>query len=178
MQGGPHMQTLQDIWQRRYADALKYYEENKWNGDKPKYGFCIPTVDDVDPHQLYGDNWNDLMIKDFRHILTQLSEGQLSNVLSGFDFKVEVQCTDHISHYILLTKRPVENHICITAHRVEDQSYFIIKTDFGVFSVSWYKHRGRIDSILNLEYGSSITLEELTDILIYLGLEQPYENID
>lgn len=170
------MQTLTDIWTKR----AKWLENKTWQGDDPKSGF-----DYSQPIKSYlpytNDNWNDLSIQDLRRVLTDLTFGDFPEDLSTDHFNIIYENT--VFNSTILTSKVIPNQpygegdpkIKIIASRIEEQPQCTIYTENGVFSVSWYKSRGRIDSFIDTEYGHPATLENITDILVALKLEKPYE---
>lgn len=54
-----------------------------------------------------------------------------------------------------------------------DQHYYFISSDQFAqnYLISHYKQRGKIDSMIGAEYGTLMTLEDITALLITLGLE-------
>lgn len=155
---------LEKIWNKR----IKWLDAKTWNGSDPKCGFDFSNG--IQPHITYEkENWNDLMIKDFRALLRNSTEGIIPK---GFH---AIYTTDGVQ--LTTLKSIQEPAIRIDVTQLEEQTYCILYVaETGVFSVSWYKSRGGIDSIINLEYGSAVTLEELTDILIALRLEEEDNN--
>lgn len=168
------MQTLNDIWTKR-ALLMK---NKTWNGDDPKAGFDF--TDGIKPHlQFNSDNWNDLMITDLRHVLDSLLYGDVSDKLNTAKATVTMLDGPYYLHSLSVTNKDDETDIMIIASRFNDQPQFTIYLpNNGVFSVSWYKNRGRIDSIIDTEYGHPANLEDVTDILVALCLEEPYEDSD
>lgn len=169
------MQTLTDIWTKR----AKWLENKTWRGSDPKSGFDYSQP--INAHLPYtNDNWNDLSIEDLRSVLTDLTFNDFPERLSIDHFDITYE--DTVFKSTILTSKVIPNQpygkddpkIKIIASRIEEQPQCTIYTKNGVFSVSWYKSRGRIDSFINTEYGHPATLENITDILVALKLEKPY----
>ena len=167
------MQTLTDIWTKRMA----LLENKTWNGDDPKSGFDFTLP--IEPHIPYrrSHSFADLSIRDLRSALTDILSGVIPEDLDQDRFQI----TDMGIHqpFVVFETKNVEEEFPITiiAASVNMQPQFTIHLyDYTTLSVSWYKNRGRIDSIINTEYGQEATLEEVTDILVGLGLEEPYEH--
>lgn len=147
------MQNLTDIWTRR----LKRLENKTWNGSEPKTGFDFS--DGIKSDLLYeNDNWNDLAIRDLRELLMDI----------GMD--------NAYLKEIWTKTRDDDRTIEISSRVINNQSYFIIElSDYGMYAVSIYKNRGRINCMIDLEYGLPICLEDLTEILYRCGLEDSFE---
>lgn len=144
------MKTLETIWRNR-SERMK---NKTWNGDDPRAGFDFSKGirEDI---RYSSDNWNDLMISDFRSLLNQ--------ILDGFDY------TDGFWE----SRNDPYNKVYITCDVINEQVYFFIKvSSLGAYSVSWYKRRGKIDSIVDLEYGEPMCLADFTLLLWALGLEE------
>lgn len=177
------MQTLSDIWKKRKNTAIQLRKKaGDSYGSEPYTGFGLESWDgksDINPHTKFEDNWSDLSIMDFRLVLDNLLDGALSDNLDPDKYSVTSVPSRHNYLNILESQRnATDNPISIISYYGDDQPQFTIYHNGDAFSVSWYKSRGRIDSIINLEYGHSITLEEFTDILVSLGLEEPYAKED
>lgn len=159
--------TLEDIWQRR----IRNLQEKTWNGDDPRCGFDFSNG--ILSHLRYDQkNWNDLTIRDFRQLLAGIPD---EITPEGFTFLTNG--TGVQLDTLIRTEGP--NPVRIDVTQIEDQTYCILHAvGIGVYSVSWYKSRGTIDSIVNLEYGAPITLEHLTDLLVAMNLEAPYDKQD
>lgn len=169
-----HMTTLKSIWERR-KNLLKH---KTWDGTDPKSGFDLESWNENSCIAKYKKNFMDLSIRDFRDVLTALQQGEFPETLSTSEFQVQVFTTHPFALFALTPKETSKRNITIIANGYAQQAQFTIYVDEAVYSVSWYKNRGSIDSIINTEYGQPITLEELTDILVELGLESPYNDID
>lgn len=150
------MQTLNDIWLRR----IEKLKDKTWLGSNPKSGFDFSNG--IKPELLYeNENWYDLTIQDFRTFLTDIRDEHMLDNISWNNDNIH--------------GRP---SVSITPKMIRDQSYFIIDMFYyGVFSVSIYKNRGRIDCIIDLEYGTPISLVQLTEILYRCGLEEMFSKI-
>ncbi len=157
--------TLKRIWTKR---GIKHLTQ-KSRGSTPESGFDFTKT--LTPYDEYSnDNYRDGSIQDFRDILSDLLEGHLSEHLDKDLFEVVVRPDSWYNNELIGNIQGDE--IKIIASRIHDQAQFTIYLSFyGVFSVSWYKNRGRIDSIINTEYGQPARLVDLTFILIALGLE-------
>lgn len=150
------MQKLRHIWNKRQD----WMNDKTWVGDDPRAGFVFPEDTQLNQYIKYsGDNWNDLMIHDLREFLNSL--------LDGFEY----------SDKPWINERHLDRgKVSIQADVIAEQTYVTIKmSDYGMYSASWYKRRGKIDSFLNLEYGESIDLQDVTELLYRLGLEDDYE---
>lgn len=148
------MQNLEDIWTRR-SNLIKTTDTT---ASTPEMGFDFS--EGIYEHLRYSnDNHNDPMLQDFREFLHKLV----------FDFGY----TDSFwknKHY------PERGTIAITADVVQGQAHVLIKVSgFGVYAISWYNRRSRLDAFVDLSTGQSITLEDLTHILYILGFEEDYE---
>lgn len=145
--------TIKDIWKKRQ----KWMKNKTWRGDDPKAGFDFS--DGIKPYLRYTkDNWNDLMIRDLRELLNDIV----------FDF-------EYTEDPWINTKYEDRGQVAITADVVNDQAYMVIKlSGYGMYAISWYKRRGRIDAIIELDYGDGITVTDMTELLYRLGLEDAY----
>lgn len=169
-------QTLTDIWTKRQT----WLENKTWNGDDPKCGFDFSKP--IKPFLPYDQkNWNDLTLKDLRRVLDDLVYDDFPELLSPDHFTLGYGPTifqNNILSSKVDPKQPYAERdpkIMIISSRINDQPQFTIYTENAVFSISWYKSRGKIDSIIDTEYGNPATLEDITDILVALKLEEPYE---
>lgn len=177
------MQTLTDIWKKRKEKAIQLRKKaGDSYGSEPYTGFGLENWDGqstISTATTFGDNWSDLSIMDFRLVLDDLLGEILADTLDADKYSISSVPSRHHSLSILESQRnATDNPISIISYYGEDQPQFTIYHNGDAFSVSWYKSRGRIDSIINLEYGHPITLEEFTDILVSLGLEEPYTKED
>lgn len=166
--------TLKDIWTKRAA----LMKNKTWNGADPKAGFDF--TDGIKPHVEYSsDNWNDLMIRDLRLVLNELLEGELADCLDADKAEVNMLPGPVTLYGLTVRDSDGDTAIMIVSSWINDQPQFTLyMPDYGTFSISWHKRRGRIDSIINTEYGHAAVLEEVTDILVALGLEDDYIDDD
>ena len=174
------MQTLTDIWKKRKEQAIQLRKQaGDSYGSEPYTGFNLEAWDGVSPISPlteYKDNWSDLSIVDFRQILDDLLYGQLSENLDPDKYSIGSVPSRHNNLYILESQRnAADTPISIISYFGEDQPQFTIYHNGRAYSVSWHKSRGRIDSIIDLEYGQHINLEKFTNILVSLGLETEYK---
>lgn len=170
-------QSIFDIWDRR----LKLLENKTWNGDDPRTGWDLQHDKNTNLHEFYNrkysSNWSDLTIRDFRNILICLESGVFPNELDETRFTIDnintSSASDKYPIWKLTDKQCKIDILSISSI----QKYFMINNieNNCIFSVSWYKDRGSIDCIINCEHGKSITIEEMTDLLVSLGLEEDYE---
>lgn len=160
------MSNLHEIWTRRASKLVNYNR----GGTPPKSGFDFDQpIAGISPYQ--SDNYRDLAIIDLREILDDIVHGIHPEQLSYERFSLRCG-QDMWSNNILLGSTP-KNPIKIISSYINDQAQFTIYLpQYGVFSISWYKNRGRIDSIINTEYGQPANLEDITMILIALELEE------
>lgn len=168
-------QTLQEIWERRNTLMVK-----DWNGDDPKSGFNIESLitpkSKVNPYGLtYRDsNWRDLSINDFRDLLDDLFYDYSSSKYFDKDHIKRSSVNTAGASLTIYENNKTDITIVATG---SDQKYFTIYLNDDVITVSWYKNRGRIDAIIDNEYGKPINIVKFTDILVALELENEYEEV-
>ena len=167
------MTTLKDIWTKRNARMIK-----TWNGADPSAGFNLKSFiepeSETNPYGLTYNtsNWKDLTISDFRELLEDIF---FENSTSKYFDKDHVKMSRiETTAAFLAIYENTKTNITIVATG-GDQKYFTIYVNDQVHSVSWYKFRGRIDSIINTEYGQPINLVDFTYILVALELEDEFD---
>lgn len=155
------IQTFENIWKRRQTLAIKKFEITNY-----KSGFDLSK--EINPFLQYSsNNFKDPMITDLREFLEDFLF--YDKVPESMDIKEFTNLKTSI-------KIASNKNITIVTSNNLAQPQFTIYLEFSTYSISWYKSRGKIDSILNLEYGTAINLQEITDILIALNLENPYSD--
>lgn len=167
------MTTLKDIWAKRNARMVK-----TWEGADPSAGFNLKSfIEPESETNPYGityntSNWRDLTISDFRELLDDLFHENSSSKYFDKDH-IKMSRVDTTAAFLVIYENTKTN-ITIVASGA-DQKYFTIYLNYQVYTVSWYKYRGRIDSIINNEYGQPINLVNFTDILVALELEDDFD---
>lgn len=171
------MTSLKEIWTRR-ANTL--FERNRQLKEKQSGSSLSKSGFDFS-RPLYGDslyeykNFMDLSIHDLRDVLTNLQYGELSEYLDKNAYEISEINRNWLQFQ--LTDKNVHSDIQIVATTILDQAYFVIHLpNYGAYSISWYKNRGGIDSIIDLEYGDYATLYDITQILVALGLEEDHSD--
>jgi len=148
------MQTLNDIWVRRLKKLKDETNQQKTN---PKTGFDFSNG--IKPKLLYeNEKHYDSTINDFHEFLNDVRD-------------------EHAYSKTTWTRKSDKNKLIISIkpYVIEEQSYFIIEMpECGLYSLSFYKRHTNIDSIVDLEYGTPINLEDLTEILYCCGLEEAF----
>jgi len=159
------MQTFDDIWARRLALIPAQPDPNK---GEHQIGWDITRRPEFDtPYNL--DNWGDPTIQDLRELIRGWSV-----CIEPNDPIVEIDAEgfNGISHFVKTTGA---NPFYSTLTTMHDQHYLTFYLqDIGVYHLSWYKRRGRIETFIDAETGQPVTLENISDILVALELEKPY----
>lgn len=167
------MTTLKEIWTKRNARMIK-----TWEGADPKTGFDIKSFiepeSETNPYGLtYStSNWRDLTISDFRDLLYDIFDQDPSSKYFDKDH-VKMSRIETTAGFLVIYENTKTNITIVATGG--DQKTFTIYVNYQVYSVSWYKARGRFDSIINTEYGQPINLVDFTYILVALELEDEFD---
>ena len=158
------MTTYLELWKRR-RELLK---NKNWNGDDPRPMFDLSQLETIKHlgELTFTSNWKDLSLQDLREVFEDLVYGSYPERLINKDFDFRNEKLGH-NYFTILSNKSIT---CIAKYAGE-QKQITIHMEDEVYSVSWYKNRGAIDSFINCEYGQPITLGEMTDILEALQLE-------
>lgn len=173
------MQTLTDIWKRREYEAKKISKFIHSGFDlRPR--IIRPEIR-YEFHEPYYIDWT---LFDLQTVLENLLKGKLAATLSANKFTISsIKMPERKLHY--LQSKSKQMPITIIATTSWDYSQFTIYLDDDVLSLSWINrsfnkmekdHKGGIDQFLNTKDGQPVTIEEVTDILVALGLEDDYDH--
>lgn len=164
--------TLYTIWDKR----RKLLNNKTWKGDDPVSCFNLDKLDsnkNLNQLPFSSDNWNDLSISDFRSILDDLRHYVYPERLNKKDYNLTEIDVEPIGLTIL--SNPKHDLTMIYSSNM-DQHSVNIRLDTSQYFLTWYKNRGRLEVFNNSVTGKPITLYEMTELLVALELEKPFEN--
>lgn len=166
------MDKIKNMWIKR----RNLNNHKTWNGDDPSPAFPYDQLESEPNFNkliFSKNNWNDIAIADFRNVLTDLLyHNRINEKLDQSKFKI----IEHTDLPFVFLKSKTITIVASIDYSIEQSQFTIHIKEMNPISVSWYKNRGRIDSIIDTEYGNPINLNQMTDILIELGLETEIES--